>query len=86
MQAHKEETPGTGGTEGLETFSRTENPNSAMVDTGKQEATLIAALALRGHAAHALRDGGYVVTHHAYSTTLPNLDALQAFAKRVGAV
>ncbi len=66
--------------------------SAAVVDEGvnvlaqKQEATLTAALALRGHAVHKLARGGYLVCWQGCSRHCGNLESLHAFARQVGAV
>lgn len=52
----------------------------------KHEATLMAKLALRGHAVHRIATGGYLVCRHGYVKHCADLEALQAFAWQVGAV
>lgn len=51
----------------------------------KREATLMAKLALRGHAVHRTADG-YLVCRHGYVKHCTDLDALEGFARIVGAV
>ena len=69
-----------------ETFKQdTYNMNSA---TGKRnskaESNLCALLALAGHAVHSLKDGGYLVCKWGYTHHAGDLDALKAFAMRLG--
>jgi len=52
----------------------------------KHEATLTAALALRGHAVHKLASGGFLVCWQGHSRHCGDLESLQAFARQVGAV
>lgn len=52
----------------------------------KHEATLMAKLALRGHAVHRMVEGGYLVVFHGYVKRCADLDALEGFARIVGAV
>lgn len=52
----------------------------------KHERTLIAQLALRGHAAHKLERGGYLVCWQGCSRHCGDLESLEAFARQVGAI
>jgi hypothetical protein len=52
----------------------------------KLESTLIAQFALRGHAVHRLEAGGYLVSWHNCSRHCLDLEALEAFARQVGAI
>lgn len=52
----------------------------------KVEATLTAALALRGHAVHKLATGGFLVCWLGHSRHCGDLESLAAFARQVGAV
>lgn len=52
----------------------------------KHEATLMAKLALRGHAVHRMVEGGYIVVFHGYVKRCADLDALEGFAVQVGAL
>jgi hypothetical protein len=51
----------------------------------KAESTLFALLALAGHAVHSLKDGGYLVCKYGYTHHASDIDALKAFAVRLGA-
>lgn len=51
----------------------------------KHEATLMAKLAIRGHAVHRMVEGGYLVVFHGYVKRCVDLVALEDFAKQVGA-
>jgi hypothetical protein len=80
-----EKAPGAINTEGLATdttndldFATGERPSKAI-------ATLIAELAIRGHAVHQLQDGGFFVCNHGQSHYAPDFYALQRFAIKVGA-
>lgn len=71
-----------------ETFNNRRNDSPADRPAGqdrKEFATLQAQLALRGHALHELRGGGYVVTRWNLNRELPDLATVRAFAERVGA-
>lgn len=60
--------------------------NAATPAQCKTFVTLCAALALRGHQVHELASGEYLVTRWGLSRVCPSLDALQAFARQIGAV
>lgn len=51
----------------------------------KHESTLVAKLALRGHATHKLASGGYLVVWQGCSRHCGDLESLEAFARQVGA-
>lgn len=55
-------------------------------DLGKAEATLMAQLALRGHATHKLTSGGFLVVRQGCSRHCSDIEALEAFARQVGAI
>lgn len=57
-----------------------------LLAVGKVEATLMAKLALRGHAVHRTVDGGYLVCRHGYVKHCADLEALESFAKQTGAM
>lgn len=50
---------------------------------GKRVATLIAQLALAGHAVHRLEGGSFLVCHWGLVRSCPDLAALEDFAKRM---
>ena len=50
----------------------------------KAIASQIAQLAIAGHAVHPLANGGYLVCKYGYTHQAPDLEALQAFARRLG--
>lgn len=50
----------------------------------KAESNLCALLALAGHAVHSLKDDGYLVCKYGYTHQASDLDALRAFAIRLG--
>lgn len=52
----------------------------------KPEATVIAHLALAGHTVHRLAAGGWLVTRYGLVRECPDLESLEQFAKRVGAM
>ena len=78
-----EKAPGACDTEGFDTD--THKADSA---TGTQHSkaitTLIAELALAGHAVHKLRCGDFLVWKYGYSHYAQDFDALQAFACKLG--
>lgn len=51
---------------------------------GKAIATLIAQLALAGHAVHKAQDGGFIVTKWGQTRYCANLAELAAFARQLG--
>lgn len=66
---------------------RTDSPADHRAGQDRKEfATLQAHLALRGHALHDLRGGGFVVTRWNLNRHLPDLATVRAFAEQVGAV
>ncbi len=66
----------------------TQDTNDLNFATGtrrsKAESNLCAMLALAGHAVHSLKDGGYLVCKWGYTHHAGDLDALKAFAVRLG--
>ncbi len=66
----------------------TQNTNDLDFATGarrsKAESNIRAVLALAGHAVYQLKDGGYLVCKYGYSHHASSLEALQAFAVRLG--
>ena len=52
----------------------------------KPEATVIAHLALTGHTVHRLAAGGWLVAKFGQMRECPDLESLEQFAKRVGAM
>lgn len=66
--------------------STSEAPILAPKDAdAKTRANLVAALALRGYAAHQLAEGGFVVCRWGLHRVCADLPALAAFARQVGA-
>lgn len=57
---------------------------SQSLEERKHEATLMAKLALRGHAVYRIVEGGYIVVFHGYVKRCADLVALEAFAVQVG--
>ena len=68
--------------------TNTLNTNGLDFATGQRQrkaiTTLIAELALAGHAVHELRCGDFLVCKYGYSHYAQDFDALQAFARRLG--
>lgn len=60
--------------------------DASMAAQSKLQVTLIAALALRGHEVHTLASGGFLVCRWGQSRACPSLEALQVFARQVGAI
>jgi len=60
--------------------------NDRSIAQDKVLSTLMAALALHGHAVHELAEGGFLVTRWGMTRHCPGLDALQAFARQIGAI
>lgn len=60
--------------------------DAGMAAQSKMQFTLIAALALHGHEVHTLARGGFLVCRWGQTRGCPSLEALQAFARQVGAV
>lgn len=58
---------------------------SAEACNAKLTANLIAAFALRGHSVYELAGGGFAVTRWGLVKQVPDLRALSAFARQVGA-
>lgn len=52
----------------------------------KLRSSLIAALALKGHACHELATGGFLVVWQGCSRHCGDVEALEAFARQVGAI
>jgi hypothetical protein len=80
-----EKAPGACNTEGL-TTQTTALDFATDARFGKALETLIAQLAMRGHAVHQLKDGGFMVCKYGYSHHAPDFDALEAFSRRLGVV
>lgn len=57
---------------------------SSLLEVRKVEATLMAKLALQGHAVHRTVDGGFLVCRHGYVKHCADLQALESFAKQTG--
>ena len=76
--------PGAINTEGL----TTDTTNDLIFATGtrhsKAIATQVAELAIRGHAVHQLKDGGFLVCKYGQTFHAIDFAELQAFAQRLG--
>ena len=68
--------------------THTQDTNDLDFATGarhsKAESNLCAMLALAGHAVYPLKDGGYLVCKYGYTHHAVDLEALHAFAVRLG--
>lgn len=79
-----EKAPGACDAEGFE-IDTTNDLNFATGNRrGKAEATQVAELAIRGHAVHQMRDGGYLVCKYGYTHHAVDFASLHAFARRLG--
>ena len=80
----QQKAPGAINTEGLET----DTTNDLNFATGKRPskaiATQVAELAIRGHAVHQLKDGGFLVCKYGHTFHANDFAELQAFARRLG--
>ena len=76
--------PGAINTEGLET----DTTNDLNFATGKRNlkaiTTQLAQFAIRGHAVHQLKDGGFLVCKYGHTFHANDFAELQAFARRLG--
>ena len=79
-----EKAPGAVSIEGL-TVDATDDLNIATCTRqSKAIATQTAELALRGHAVHQLKDGGFLVCKYGHTSHANDFAELQAFARRLG--
>ena len=76
--------PGACNTEGLDTCTTNDLNFATAQHQRKAIATQIAELALAGHAVHELRSGDFLVCKYGHTHYAQNLEALQAFARRLG--
>ena len=85
MTHTNEKAPGACNTEGLDTDTNTNDLDFA---TGQRQrkaiTTQIAELAIRGHAVHELKGGGFLVCKYGYTHYAQDFEALQTFAQRLG--
>lgn len=83
MTTPNEKASSVASTEGLDNL-----PNGADFathgDMRKAVSTLMAKLALRGHAVHPLPCAGYVVSKHGYTYHAEDFADLQTFAEKLG--
>ena len=79
-----EKAPGAINTEGL----TTDTTNDLNFATGERNlkaiTTQVAQLAIRGHAVHQLKDGGFLVCKYGHTFHANDFAELQAFARRMG--
>ena len=80
----QQKAPGAINTEGLET----DTTNDLNFATGKRPckaiATQVAELAIRGHAVHQLKDGGFLVCKYGHTFHAIDFAELATFAGRLG--
>ena len=82
--AANEKAPGAINTEGLTTDTTNDLNFATGTRHSKAIATQIAELAIRGHAVHQLKGGGFLVCKYGYTFHAIDLAELQAFARRLG--
>lgn len=82
--ATNEKAPGAINTEGLTTDTTNDLNFATGTRQSKAIATQIAELAIRGHAVHQLKGGGFLVCKYGYTHHAPDFAELQAFARRLG--
>jgi hypothetical protein len=80
--ATKENAPVTEGNKGAEVVQQRDCTIASV--PSKEVATQIAKLALAGHSVHHLNDGGFMVCKYGYSYLAKDMDALKAFAFKLG--
>ena len=76
--------PGACDSEGLDTDTTNDLNFATGTRRGKAQATLIAELALAGHAVHKGCSGDYLVCKYGLSRYCQDFEELQAFARRLG--
>ena len=82
MRAPQMQTPGGG-----LASADTKTTNSVdFTDTAKTVATLRAQFARQGHEVYELADGGFLVSRWGMTRHLPDLRALAAFGRQIGAL
>ena len=79
-----EKAPGAINTEGLTTDTINDLNFATGARPGKAVAAQVAQLAIRGHAVHPLKDGGFLVCKYGYCYAASDFADLQAFARRLG--
>lgn len=77
-------TPGAINTEGLDTDTTNDQNFATGTRHSKAIATQVAELAIRGHAVHQLKDGGFLVCKYGHTFHANDFAELQAFAWRLG--
>ena len=78
-----EKAPGAINTEGL-TTDTTNDLNFATSTRQSKAIATLAELAIRGHAVHQLKDGGFLVCKYGHTFHANDFAELQAFARRLG--
>ncbi len=76
--------PGVINAEGLDANTANDLNSAGGTRFGKAIATQVAELAIKGHAAHQLKDGGFLVCKYGHTFHAKSLEELQAFARRLG--
>ena len=76
--------PGAITTEGLTTDTTNDLNFAIGTRHSKAIATQVAQLAIRGHAVHQLKDGGFLVCKYGHTFHANDFAELQAFARRLG--
>ena len=79
-----EKAPGAINTEGLTTDTTNDLNFATGTRHSKVVATQVAELAIRGHAVHELKDGGFLVCRYGHTFHAADFTELQAFARRLG--
>lgn len=79
-----EKAPGAINTEGLTTDTTNDLNFATGTRPRKAIATQVAELAIRGHAVHQLKDGGFLVCKYGHTFHAVDFVELQAFARRLG--
>lgn len=79
-----EKAPGAYDSKGLTTDTTNDLDFATGTRQGKAQATQIAELAIRGHAVHRLKDGGFLVCKYGHTFHAVDFVELQAFARKLG--
>ena len=79
-----EKAPGAINTEGLTTDTTNDLNFATGTRHSKAIATQVAEPAIRGHAVHQLKDGGFLVCKYGHTFHAIDFVELQAFARRLG--
>jgi hypothetical protein len=80
---NNEKAPGAINTEGLTTNTNNDLNFATGQRPSKAIATQVAQLAIRGHAVHQLKDGGFLVCKYGHTFHANDFAELQAFARRL---